>query len=204
MKIKPLVVFGVIALTVILATFFSIRSFQTEDLGSGQENLLSFRQAKNLVLRSKVGAPFYNNPAFDSLRYFPNNQKETYSSEFFSVTEGESLDLMPDRVGYASHKIAGYVILEKETWRDTLYLLKDLDEKTDTLFFAPFTDASNGKSTYGGGRYLDVIVKSGKVVSLDFNYAYNPYCAYNIEYVCAKIPSFNRLNKAIEAGEKTY
>lgn len=69
-------------------------------------------------------------------------------------------------------------------------------------FFVPFTDMTNGESTYDGGRYLDIPRKAIKRYTLDFNYAYNPYCYYNSKYSCPLVPKENHLNVKIEAGEK--
>ena len=68
--------------------------------------------------------------------------------------------------------------------------------------FVPFFDETNGDQTYGGGRFLDIEVKSNQQLTIDFNMAYNPYCAYNPNYVCAMPPSGNNLNVKILAGEK--
>lgn len=75
--------------------------------------------------------------------------------------------------------------------------------------FVPFRDATSGKTTYGAGRYLLDTVKGsdlgtvdGKLV-LDFNFAYNPSCAYDPRWVCPLAPPPNRIDIAIEAGEKT-
>lgn len=155
-------------------------------------------------MKTQVGAPFYANPDFDSLVYFPPNPEELYVADVQTIKNGEEIDLMPDRPGYPSHRVAGLVVLEKVQWRDTLLILKDLEEKVDSLYFIPFSDASNGSETYGGGRYLNVVWKPGKLIKLDFNFAYNPYCAYREDFVCAKIPTFNRLSRAILAGEKVY
>lgn len=68
--------------------------------------------------------------------------------------------------------------------------------------FLPFQDANAGGETYGAGRYLDVSqLPDGKLL-LDFNYAYNPYCAYNDGWSCPLPPAENRLHVAIRAGEK--
>jgi uncharacterized protein (DUF1684 family) len=77
-------------------------------------------------------------------------------------------------------------------------------EMTDSVqLFIPFTDLTGGKSTYGGGRYLDVKAKlSAKKVWIDFNFAYNPYCAYNVDFSCPIPPNQNHLPVAIEAGEQ--
>ena len=71
-------------------------------------------------------------------------------------------------------------------------------------FFIPFVDAQAGVLTYGAGRYLDPnLLSSGKLL-VDFNHAYNPYCAYNDLYSCPLPPFENRLKVAIKAGEKNY
>ena len=76
--------------------------------------------------------------------------------------------------------------------------------------FLPFADATSGRETYGAGRYLLDTIKSadlgtgpdGRTV-LDFNFAYNPSCAYSVRYVCPLAPRENRLPAAIRAGEMT-
>ncbi len=74
--------------------------------------------------------------------------------------------------------------------------------------FLPFRDATSGRSTYGGGRYLYDTIKGADLgagehdMVLDFNYAYNPSCAYNDRWVCPLAPPENTLPFAVEAGEK--
>ncbi len=70
--------------------------------------------------------------------------------------------------------------------------------------FVPFTDLTNGEETYGGGRYLDLRAPLGKQVELDFNRAYNPYCAYGGKYSCPIPPLENHLDVRIEAGVKAF
>ena len=74
--------------------------------------------------------------------------------------------------------------------------------------FLPFRDGTSGRSTYGAGRYLldtvkgaDLGSESGRLV-LDFNFAYNPSCAYDPRWVCPLAPPLNRLDIAVEAGER--
>ncbi len=70
--------------------------------------------------------------------------------------------------------------------------------------FLPFTDLTTGEETYEAGRYLDIEFTPGDTVCvLDFNLAYNPYCAYNKRYSCPLVPMENNLNVKILAGEKT-
>ena len=68
--------------------------------------------------------------------------------------------------------------------------------------FIPFADETSGGETYSAGRYLNLVPTSTGLYQIDFNYAYNPYCAYNAQYECPFPPRSNRLNIAIRAGEK--
>jgi len=72
--------------------------------------------------------------------------------------------------------------------------------------FLPFNDTTNGTLTYGGGRFIDLeIPKEGsKTIRIDFNKAYNPYCAYNHTFSCPIPPSENNLPVAIPVGVKAY
>lgn len=72
--------------------------------------------------------------------------------------------------------------------------------------FLPFTDLTNNKETYGGGRYIDLRITDivANRVELDFNKAYNPYCAYSDGYRCPIPPEENNLPLEIKAGEKNY
>lgn len=71
-------------------------------------------------------------------------------------------------------------------------------------YFVPFRDASSGRSTYGAGRYLDIEPNADGTVTIDFNLAYNPFCAYNDAYSCPLPPVENWLAVPIEAGEKDF
>jgi len=204
MKIKPPVFFALLAVLIVLATFFSVLSFNPDSDGYNPNDVISFRRVKNQIVSNTVNGPFYQDPTFDTLLYFQPNPAERFKVDVYPIKEGAELDLMPDRPGYPSHKIVSYVVLAKDIWTDTLFVLKDLTEESDTLFFIPFSDESNGKETYGGGRYLDATIKPGKPVYIDFNLAYNPYCAYKADFVCPRTPAFNRLSRSIAAGEKEY
>ena len=72
--------------------------------------------------------------------------------------------------------------------------------------FLPFTDETTGITTYGGGRYIDLDIKDIKKnkITIDFNKAYNPYCAYSDGYRCPVPPEENDLQTSILAGEKNY
>ena len=77
-------------------------------------------------------------------------------------------------------------------------------EKYKNYLLIPFRDMTNGKTTYGGGRYIDLEIPSADMVTLDFNLAYNPSCAYSSRWNCPIPPKENKLRTKINAGEKSY
>jgi len=76
------------------------------------------------------------------------------------------------------------------------------DEKQFNM--TAFNGKTDGKETYGGGRYLDLYFPIGAHTELDFNHAYNPLCAYDSKFTCPMPPPENRLKPAVTAGEKAY
>jgi uncharacterized protein (DUF1684 family) len=80
--------------------------------------------------------------------------------------------------------------------------LREMDEYKNYLFI-PFKDLTSGKETYGGGRYLDVQIPEGNTLILNFNTAYNPYCAYTDGYFCPVPPAENTLHVEVKAGAMT-
>ena len=76
--------------------------------------------------------------------------------------------------------------------------------KEKSSYFLPFVDSLAGKETYGAGRYLEPEPLGNEKFLVDFNMAYNPYCAYNEYWSCPLTPSENRLQVPIKAGEKVF
>ncbi len=97
-----------------------------------------------------------------------------------------------------------YFTINGEERQLTVYQNVELTKREgyEDYLFIPFRDATSSKETYGGGRYLDTRIPDGKELLLDFNQAYNPYCAYSHRYSCPIPPEENTLKTSIEAGEK--
>lgn len=81
--------------------------------------------------------------------------------------------------------------------------LRETAEYRDYLFL-PFRDTTNGKETYGGGRYLEMWIPKNDTVIVDFNKAYNPYCVYNTKYSCPLVPKTNWMDVPVFAGVKDF
>ena len=77
-------------------------------------------------------------------------------------------------------------------------------EEYKNHLFLPFTDFTSGNGSYGGGRYIDLQQTESDKIMIDFNTAYNPYCAYNHKYSCPIPPAQNDLQVEVKAGVKAY
>jgi len=102
------------------------------------------------------------------------------------------------RYGYFEFEVKGTLC------RLQVYRVYDLESGQGTYLFIPFRDATSGKETYGGGRYIDLKENTTGTYDLDFNRAYNPSCAYGKDYSCPIPPQENRLQVPIYAGEKNF
>jgi hypothetical protein len=85
-----------------------------------------------------------------------------------------------------------------------LVLLKSEDYWNEDWVFLPFYDETSAGETYGGGRYLEVVLDGSPSAIIDFNASYNPYCAYMDTYRCPFPPSENHVTVEVTAGEKIY
>ncbi len=102
------------------------------------------------------------------------------------------------RYGYFEFQVEGRVC------RLQVYRLEDNPDDGGAQLFIPFRDATSGKETYAAGRYIDLKENTSGTYTLDFNRAYNPFCAYNTKYSCPVPPPENTLPVPIRAGEKRY
>lgn len=96
--------------------------------------------------------------------------------------------------------------LKGNAYQLNVYQNQDLNKKDgfDNYLFLPFLDDTNGEESYGGGRYIDLRIPKNDELVIDFNKAYNPYCAYNEKYSCPIVPRENYLALKVEAGVKVF
>ena len=96
--------------------------------------------------------------------------------------------------------------LKGNEYQLNIYQNQDLIKKEgfEEYLFLPFLDNTNGEETYGGGRDIDLSVPEGDEMEIDFNKAYNPYCAYNEKYSCPIVPRENYIGLNVKAGVKAF
>jgi uncharacterized protein len=146
--------------------------------------------------------------SFSGLAYFDVDPK-------YRVRARLVKDPNPQRVVLATSKgiprdmiRAGVFEFEIEGTKQRLAAYKSVSQPghhhEDRSLFVPFRDATSGKETYGAARYLDIEEQPTDEYVLDFNVAYNPYCAYSDDYVCPFPPRENWLTVPLRAGEKNF
>ena len=137
---------------------------------------------------------------FDSTFVVKAKLKRTPDSKWFKMQTTTS------RV--SDERIYGILTfeLQGQTYQLNVYQGKDLMKEAgfEDYLFLPFLDNTNGAESYGGGRYIDMRIPENETVEIDFNKAYNPYCAYNERYSCPIVPRENYLDLEINAGVKKF
>ena len=143
---------------------------------------------------------------FEGLTYFPVN-KDLY---FDSIKVHEFPDpkeemIMQTNTGKQQHYFVFGKVVFPVSGKDVELQIYTNPRIGDDYYFLPFWDETVlSKETYGAGRYLELDKNKDGSFVLDFNIAYNPFCAYNEHYSCPLTPPKNRLRVRIEAGEKDY
>lgn len=143
---------------------------------------------------------------FEGLDYFPFDESFQIKAKF-TKKKGRSFEMPTStdrkpwyrRYGYLDFEVNG-VQCRLEVYQNLA--LKQSKEHKHHLFL-PMRDKTSAKTSYGGGRFLDLTIPKDEFLIIDFNLLYNPYCAYSDRYSCPIPPAVNTLNVAILAGEKT-
>jgi uncharacterized protein (DUF1684 family) len=165
------------------------------------------RKDKDDYMRNNSESPFADSVAlFTGLKYFDIDESFRISANLIPIEEKKTITLATSdglEKRYLPYAYAEFS-LKGEKCRLLILEIMDMGPFRGTLFLA-FADATSAKESYGAGRYLDIKKVPGSTsVLLDFNKAYNPYCAYNDNFSCPFPPSENLLKVAIPAGEKVY
>ncbi|MGA9768137.1 MAG: DUF1684 domain-containing protein [Blastocatellia bacterium] len=137
---------------------------------------------------------------FTGLRWFPVNESYLITAAFVRYDKPKEIEI-PNVLGDVNKMPSpGYVTFRLDGKE---YRLDPILEGKNKLFFI-FSDSTSGKATYGAGRFLYADLPEGETVTLDFNKAVNPPCAFTQFATCPLPPRQNRLRVAIEAGELNY
>jgi uncharacterized protein (DUF1684 family) len=169
-----------------------------------------YQEELNVSFADSLHSPLTNEDRlhFEHLVFFPIDEKCIVKAKFIKLKKQKPFE-MPTTTArkpkYIKYGELHFTIDSKELVL-TVYRNIDLSKRKGfkDYLFLPFLDETNGIETYGGGRFLDMKVPKSNEVIIDFNKAYNPYCAYNPEYSCPIVPLENQLAVEINAGVKKF
>lgn len=200
----------VICLLVLTGSMFSGCSKNPESdpkLSGSNDLLLQERREKDEFFKTGTNSPIpvQDRSGFQGLSYFPIDPNLRFRAKLQRYPIPKQI-----RIGTNTGEIRGALLygyfdfqVGSQACRLQVYRTEDAMNQGPSLFI-PFRDATSGRETYSSGRYLDLTENTSGMYDLDFNRAYNPYCAYNSEYSCPLPPAENTLAAPIRAGEKKY
>lgn len=182
-------------------------------LGGGGDNLKAYREKiadiradRVKYLKTSDQSPFQQfKKTYQPVQFFgidPSykvraNLERITSPSRMSIQNSDGTASTYSKFAYANFELQGHTL--------KLLILKPAGfGALPNTYYTAFADKTSGESSYGGGRYLDLDIGKSDNIEIDFNLAYNPYCAYVKEYSCPLPPSENILPLKIEAGEMIY
>ncbi len=186
----------------------------TSNLTSYSSQIESFQAEMNSSYKNAKESPLEEKERkkFQSLPFFKIDSAYKVEADFVRTTDGQPFEMQTTTDRKPIYQKFGEVSFELHGKRHTLnvYQSQDLKQKEEykNYLFLPFTDLSNGQESYYGGRYIDLEIPERETadtqeltkITIDFNKAYNPYCAYNKKYSCPIPPKENHLEVKVLAG----
>jgi len=145
---------------------------------------------------------------FISLDFFPIDSTFKITAKFELEKNQETFEMPTTTERLPIYKTYGKALFNIDGKELVIHIYQNQDlikeDKYKNHLFIPFMDTTNGNETYEGGRFIDLEIPKGNTIVIDFNTAYNPYCAYNHKYSCPIPPKENKLEVAVKAGVKAY
>lgn len=165
--------------------------------------LKHFRAQKDAFFKTHPQSPLTaeQQATFEGLRYFPENPELRLVLPIEQFAEQDTVVMQTSTGDARAYIRYGWLRFTVDGQDVSLTLYADVDSGA---FFLPFVDALRGRDTYGAGRYLDPEPLADGHLLVDFNLAYNPYCAYSDGWSCPAPPFENIVRARIEAGEKAF
>ena len=203
MKSSQIIILA-ISLVVVAAVAYMFTAAESPE--AYVEKIEKERERQFKFIRFNIESPLTEEQkrTFSKLTFYDINPEYKVKARMISI-ENKKVREVPLTDGskqrYIEHAFAEFELGGKT---NKLLLLQAMDEADKRNFFLAFADATSAAETYGGGRYLNVRQDGKNSITIDFNLAYNPYCAYNPDFACPIPPKENILDIPILAGEKNY
>lgn len=204
MKRKNIVLLA-IAAVVVVSIYYTMSGSRNQT--AYREMILQAREQRDRFMHTSKDSPFADNPAaYEGLKYFPPDQRFKVTAQLEPIKEKKTVLLVTNDGKESRYLEYARATFDLDGYHNSLLILEmvDDDQFRGKLFLA-FGDKTSAGETYGAGRYLDVEKMPGSnTITLDFNLAYNPFCAYSEKFSCPLPPRENLLDIAVLAGEKVY
>ncbi|MCC5931616.1 MAG: DUF1684 domain-containing protein [Cyclobacteriaceae bacterium] len=170
------------------------------------EEIEKHRTEYNVFLRNGGESPIkdaVHRKAFSGLEYFEIDSDYRVKASFEKAEVNQYIELGLNNNEKRRYQKKGHAVFTLGGQTQKLLVLQSMSPDDNELFI-PFYDETSAFETYGGGRYVHPVILPNNKIEIDFNKAYNPYCAYNHEYVCPLPPAENKITVKVKAGEKKY
>lgn len=191
-----------------ILVLLSLNSCSQEKKDPIIKEIKEFQQKLNIEYADVKTSPLTKEDAisFSSLPFFPIDKKYHVLADFKRTPNEKPFDMLTTTSRLAKYVKYGEASFLLDGKKQTLNIyqsltLREKPEYKDYLFL-PFTDETTGKESYEGGRYIELKIPKENKIVIDFNKAYNPYCAYNHKYSCPIPPKGNHVQIAVRAGIK--
>lgn len=166
------------------------------------------RESKDEQMRDDLNSPFNRDSTvtFHPLKYYEPTAEFIFKSKLYLNDKQDTITIFGTRGEPRKTVVFGYVLLNYKGKDYKLNVYKSQSSSGEVYYSMWFTDKTTGDETYPVGRYLDFELNPDPdyVYTIDFNKAYNPYCAYSSLYTCAIPTKDDYLDFAIKAGEKKF
>ena len=170
--------------------------------------LLNERAKKDSELQFSAYSPFVKDKEakYSPLKYYDPNPDFIFHSKLYEYDKKDTVDIFGTRGEVRPTVVEGYLILNYKGDEYRINLYKNTEQNGQVYYSIWFTDKTTGKETYGVGRYLDFekVDDPNHIYTIDFNKAYNPYCAYSVQYTCPIPREEDYIDLEITAGEKRF
>ncbi|RZW43323.1 MAG: DUF1684 domain-containing protein [Flavobacteriaceae bacterium] len=174
------------------------------------EGATEWQKEMNAMFKDASRSPLLakDRKEFSGLDFFSYDQKFKVNAKLQRTPDTEFFKMKTNTDDVSEERVYGILSFEMGGLKHKLNVYQGKEnlqtEGLEDHLFLPFLDLTNGGETYGGGRYIDLKIPKGDHIEIDFNTAYNPYCAYNERYSCPIVPRENFLNIKVEAGLKAF
>ncbi|PCJ66887.1 MAG: hypothetical protein COA58_05395 [Bacteroidetes bacterium] len=179
------------------------REDRNRDLSPYEQQVLNYRDSMSAIFYSGSNnvLPEDEISPMGKLIFFDVDEKFRIKATFKKIEDGEVFEMKTSTDRLPEYRVYGKFSFQLDG-DQSLTLYQNVEQPE--YLFCPFKDVTNGETSYGAGRYLDFKMDDLASPILDFNYAYNPYCAYNKKYSCPIPPYENHLKVPVIAGEKKW